>query len=127
MGIWDDPKVIPYHKVIRSGASIVEALRTEVEVNSVEHFSNIDDFALLRLQNPPSKLKQQQMVLRAFEQIGKSYDFGFDVESSERIVCSELLYIIYDQVEFKTSQILSHGKSSSQGGFKLENLFRKTS
>ncbi|MGB0838438.1 MAG: YiiX/YebB-like N1pC/P60 family cysteine hydrolase [Flavobacteriaceae bacterium] len=132
LGIWDDPKVIPYHKVIRSGASIVEALRTEVEVNSVEHFSNIDDYAHLRLQNPPSKLKQQQMVLRAFEQIGKSYDFGFDVESSERIVCSELLYVVYDQVKFNTSQILGRAtisvdqvaeKAGPQGDFKLENLY----
>ena len=132
MGIWDDPKVIPYHEVIRSGATIIEALRTEVEINSVEHFSNIDDYAHLRLKDPPSKLKQKQMVLRAFEQLGKSYDFGFDVESSERIVCSELLYVVYDQVEFNTSQILGRAtisvdqvaeKAGPQGDFKLENLY----
>jgi hypothetical protein len=45
-------------------------------------------------------------LLRAFAQIGKEYDFNFDVESDRRIVCSELAYVVFTDVDWPTSSVL---------------------
>ena len=106
LGLWDDPVIKPYQSQIKSGATIIEALRDNVSINSFEEFSNIDDFALIRLKESPSQTEKKQMILTAFKQLGKAYDFGFDVQSSERIVCSELHYLVYEQIPFDTSKIV---------------------
>src|SRR5512147_909432 len=42
LGIWDNPVVARYHDEIRENRLVVEALRSGVEMNSLEHFLNID-------------------------------------------------------------------------------------
>ena len=44
--------------------------------------------------------------MRAFQQIGKEYDFNFDVETSSKIVCSELPYHVYPDVPWQTEEQL---------------------
>lgn len=105
LGIWDDPIVMKFHKRIKTGKVIVEALRSNVEINSMKHFSDIDDFALLRPKDLTNDEKKK-MITKALRQVGKKYDFGFDVESSKTIVCSELHYRIFINVPFQTSKIL---------------------
>lgn len=104
--VWDHPAVIPHHDKIRAGATIIEALRPGVQINSIEHFSDIDDFAVLRMNENLSYLEVQEHLIRAFKQIGKKYDFAFDVESREEIVCSELQYLTYTNIDFNTSKII---------------------
>jgi hypothetical protein len=48
LGIWDNPVVARYHNEIRQARLIVEALRSGVEMNSLEHFLNIDSIGVLR-------------------------------------------------------------------------------
>lgn len=82
---------------IRAGNSVLEALRPGVQLNSFRHFLNIDDFAVVRLQEDlleDDTLKRY--LLNGFEQIGKQYDFNFDVETLDKIVCSETAYVVYD-------------------------------
>ncbi|MHC4850123.1 MAG: YiiX/YebB-like N1pC/P60 family cysteine hydrolase, partial [Planctomycetota bacterium] len=90
-----------YRAQIRTGHSVLEALRTGVELNTLEHFLNVDDVAILR----PKALSNDEVLeslVRGFRQIGKEYDFNFDVETTGSIVCSELPYHVYPGVRWKT-------------------------
>ncbi len=92
-----------FQQQIRSGHKIIEALRPGVQINSLEHFLDIDDMAVLR----DKKVKQAAMkryLTRAFEQVGKEYDFNFDVETDKKIVCSELAFVAYDDYQWPVAK-----------------------
>ncbi len=103
LGVWDHPLVTKYHEKIKSGHHIIEALRPGVQINSLDHFLNIDDMLVLR--NPSMNDEQRkEYVIRAFEQIGKEYDFNFDVETDSKIVCSEIAYVVFHDIEWPTKK-----------------------
>jgi uncharacterized protein (DUF2344 family) len=106
LGIWHHPIVSRYHDNINRGKVIVEALRSKVAFNTFKNFTNIDDYAQLRLNKEPALAKKREMIIRVFAQIGKKYDFGYDIESSKKIICSELHYITFDEVNFNTNRVL---------------------
>lgn len=90
---------------IAAGHTVVEALRNGVQLNPLQHFMNIDDIAVLR----PKYLNQQakiDAVNLALGNLGKRYDFNFDVNTTETIVCSELIYIVYPQIDFVTKRVM---------------------
>lgn len=92
---------------IRSGHRIVEALRPGVEINTLEHFLNIDDFLVLRDSRPNlSDDYRRKAILQAVAQIGKEYDFNFDVHTHERIVCSEIAYVVFADVKWPLEEAL---------------------
>ncbi len=105
LGIWNDPAVVPYHRRIRSGASVVEALRSGVQMNSMHHFLNVDDLAILRSPVTTREAKAKHILL-ALKQVGKDYDFNFDVETTDKIVCSELVYTAYTDMNWPTEKAL---------------------
>jgi len=76
---------------IRDSKVIDEALRDGVQLNTIEHFLNIDDLAIMHDLNESLEDKKQRIIL-TLRQLGKDYDFKFDVETSIKIVCSELIY-----------------------------------
>jgi hypothetical protein len=105
LGIWDHPKIKPLQARIHVGQSIVEALRPGVTTNTLEHFTDIDCLAILRRTNfTPDQMKEA--IIRAAAQYGKKYDFGFDVETQDTLVCSELMFMAYTDVPFKLEKIL---------------------
>lgn len=111
LGLWDEALVRPYHARIRAGAGIVEALRPGVELNTLEHFLNIDDLLVIR-PRPLSRVETRMALLRAFAQLGKAYDFNFDVESDRRIVCSELAFVVFPDVPWATTKVLGRASIS---------------
>ncbi len=106
LNIWNHPFVKKYHNEIREGKVIVEALRSSVAINTFKNFTNIDDFVHLRLNDEPALEKKREMIIKVFAQIGKKYDFGYNIESNKKIICSELHYLVFDQVKFKTNRVL---------------------
>lgn len=111
LGIWDDPLLIPHHEDIRQGYGVVEALRGGVTMSSLSHFMNIDDVAVLRgKESTPSE--RAKIVLQAMRQLGKDYDFNFDVETTDKIVCSELIYLSYTGYEWPTVRTLGRATIS---------------
>lgn len=105
MGIWNHPVVRPYQANIRAGRGVVEALRAGVKMNTLQHFMNIDDLAMLRARRL-SDAERVEVILQTLRQVGKAYDFNFDVESTDRIVCSELVYHAYGDVRWPTARHL---------------------
>lgn len=111
LGVWDHPLVVRHHEAIRAGAGVVEALRSGVELNPLAGFLNIDDLAVLRARDND---RQQRVgyILNALRQIGKGYDFNFDVETTDRIVCSELVYATYTDIGWPTTKTLGRSTIS---------------
>jgi len=93
--------VQPYQDAIHAGRQVVEALRSGVELNPLTQFLNVDDVAVLRhaSQQPEQKAAA---ILQALRQMGKRYDFNFDVETRDRLGCAELLYHAYGHVDWPT-------------------------
>jgi hypothetical protein len=112
LGIWDHPLVEKRKRDLVKGKLIVEALRNKVQLNTLEHFSDIDDFALLRLREPLSADEQREHILRTLSHLDKRYDFNFDVETGKTIVCSEIHYRVFINVPFKTTRILGRSTIS---------------
>lgn len=94
IALLDHPLMFPHLERLSQGKLVLEALREPgVTMNTLEHFMDIDDLLILRSNHLRSN---GEKVLKALEQFGKPYDFGFDVETESSIVCSELIYIVYD-------------------------------
>ncbi len=45
-------------------------------------------------------------IILALRQVGKAYDFSFDVETTEKIVCSELIYAVFIGLQWPTDKKL---------------------
>jgi len=48
--------------------------------------------------------KREEALTLAFRQVGKEYDFNFDVNTTEKIVCSELAYVCFPQIDWPTEK-----------------------
>jgi uncharacterized protein YycO len=106
LGALNEPFIKQHLDEIKEGKVILEALREGVVLNSVEHFMNIDDVAVLR----PSHLSSDEIrgsLDLALSNYGKKYDFDFNVNTTETIVCSELVYVAYPQIDFMTKKVLT--------------------
>ena len=106
LGIWSHP-VVSRHwdDEIRNGQLVVEALRSGVEMNRLEKFLNIDSIGVLR-QPDLTNEQRRQAILLALRQVGKPYDFNFDVESNRSVYCSKLIYISYDSIDWPVKRSL---------------------
>ncbi len=105
LNLWEHPLIAPHQEAIRNGHHIIEALRPGVQINTLEHFINIDDMLVLR--DESLNLEQQrEFLIRAFAQIGKAYDFNFDVETDNQIVCSEIVYVVFHNIDWPTKKAL---------------------
>ena len=105
LGVWEHPVVRRFHDQIRRGRGVVEALRSGVELNTLKHFLNVDDLAVLRHRTLDDGARAAAVV-QALRQVGKAYDFGFDTQTTDRIVCSELVYHAYGEMRWPTERKL---------------------
>lgn len=105
LAIWDHEVVQRYHEQILQGHAVVEALRSGVHLNKLDQFLNIDDLGVLR----NTTLTEPQLadtIIRALRQVGKAYDFNFDIETTDKIVCSELVYVVHTNITWPTENTL---------------------
>lgn len=120
LGVWDHPVAQAHQEAIRAGSGVVEALRSGVQLNTLEHFLNVDDLAVLRRLNESDARRAERLTL-TLRQVGKPYDFNFDVETTNRIVCSELVYQTFTDITWPTESVL--GRSAISPDHILEKLF----
>ena len=105
LGIWNHPVVQKYHESFKKDHAVVEALRSGVQMSSLSDFLNIDDLAILRNTHLNREEVAERIIL-ALRQVGKEYDFNFDVETTDKIVCSELVYVVYTGIKWPTEKTL---------------------
>lgn len=124
IGMWNHPDIIPYQDDIENGKVILEAVRSGVHLNTLEEFLNIDELTIVRkddvLVNETLLIEQ---VTRGMDQMGKAYDFNFDVSTLDKIVCSELIYIMYGNVHWPTQYRM--GRATITPDDVAEILFQK--
>jgi hypothetical protein len=66
-----------------------------VTFSSLEEAAAADHLAVLRPR--VSQARKDAAIVRAFSHYGKPYDFDFDFFSTDKLVCSELIYRSYDE------------------------------
>jgi len=106
VGLWQHPLVVRYHEQIKAGKLIAESLRTGTTLSSLNNFLNVDDIAIIRSKGPLNKVQLRNTILLTLRQIGKAYDFNFDVETTDKIVCSQLVYLSYSKIDWPTESTL---------------------
>jgi hypothetical protein len=74
---------------------ILEAVPQGVRMTTLEHCIGVADAAAV-LRPRLSESETREAIARAFSHLGKAYDFDFDFFSSDKLVCTELVYRCYD-------------------------------
>ncbi|HSB69834.1 MAG TPA: YiiX/YebB-like N1pC/P60 family cysteine hydrolase [Candidatus Methylomirabilis sp.] len=73
----------------------IEAVSAGVVFSSLEEVASADHLAVLRPR--VSDARKNIAIVRAFSHYGKPYDFDFDFFSTDKVVCTELIYRSYDE------------------------------
>ncbi|MBI3855904.1 MAG: protein tyrosine phosphatase, partial [Planctomycetes bacterium] len=100
LGIADHPEVkrkwAEYSRRAHDGGihTILEAVSEGVIFNTAEESMHADNVAVLRPRLTPQQIGEA--ITRAFSHQGKPYDFEFDFFTSDKLVCTELLYRSYE-------------------------------
>jgi len=91
-------------------ARVIEAISEGVSLTSLEHSAEADSVAVVRPRL--SKVEKARAILMAFKYLGKPYDFEFDFRTDQALVCTELIYKVYEPsqdysgLKLETRQIL---------------------
>ncbi|WP_455243653.1 YiiX/YebB-like N1pC/P60 family cysteine hydrolase [Petrachloros mirabilis] len=104
-----EPHIQQHWRDVSEGKIIAEALRNGTQLNTLEHFLNIDDLAILRRkpgQFPANEVREA--ISLAFSHLGKRYDFNFDTNTWDSIICSELIFNSYIHIPWT----FGHGMAS---------------
>ena len=101
MGMWDHPFIEPFQEEIAKGNVILESVRSGVRLNSLDNFLDVDELAVLRY-NGFSKEPdlRERVYFNGLIQLNKSYDFNFDTFTTEVIICSELVFLSFDFIDW---------------------------
>lgn len=75
--------------------TVIESVSEGVIFNSLTHSMAADYVAVLRPRKL-SALERAAAICKAFGHEGKPYDFQFDFATSDKLVCTELVYQCYD-------------------------------
>jgi len=98
LGLADDAGVRPHlEDMERRGLDIVEAVGDGVTLSTLAHFLEADHAAVLRPRYPDDEARRLA-IRRAYAHLGKAYDFEFDFESDDVLVCSELCWRALDGI-----------------------------
>jgi uncharacterized protein YycO len=84
--------------------TFAESLQKGVVYSNSIDFTKGNSIIVIR---PKRVTKEQSFRMNEIlaAQIGKNYDYNFNVESPDEIFCSELIYLVYEQIEWKTKNI----------------------
>jgi hypothetical protein len=88
-----------------------ESTQKGVVYSNSHNFAEGNTFVILR---PISITKKQntRMLQILNAQIGKNYDFNFNIESPDLIFCTELIFLVYEQIQWKTKRVAGHFTAS---------------
>jgi len=86
---------------------MIETPRSGVRICSTEEFSNGEIYLIVRPVNL-SENQKQKIKTSLNSQMGKKYDFNFDSQSPDRIVCSDLVCLAYDYIDWQSKKRAGH-------------------
>lgn len=95
------PEVAPHWSEVLAHAKeshpqiVLEAVPQGVRVTTLDHCLGVaDSAAVLRPHLPEAQI--HNAIAQAFSHLGKPYDFEFDFFSTDKLVCTELVYRSYE-------------------------------
>jgi len=97
LGLHDDPRVRRWMEEFGRPdtrgheLAVIEAVSEGVIFTSLEHSAG-EAYGVAVLRPIVDPAGRREFIARAFEHVGKPYDFDFDFFSSDRLVCTELIY-----------------------------------
>jgi hypothetical protein len=109
LGVWDHPAVVPFHERIRAGYTSIEAIDAGVRVSTRAMVLDADGAAVFR----PTGLtgaRKRAAAIDFFTEVGKPFDFHFDLASNDRIYCTELIHNFLPELNFPVT--LTYGRPS---------------
>lgn len=112
LGLDTDPRVAPqWANFIKRDAHgdvhvIIESISEGVVFSSLEEsIGGGDSCAVMRPRLAPERIREG--IARAFSHVGKPYDFEFDFFSTDKLVCTELVFRAYDgDIQFPLVEVL---------------------
>ncbi len=112
LGLRDDPRVAPHlDRLIERDHEghervVIEAISEGVVMTSLEEsIGGGDAVCVFRPQLPPDVIAD--CVANAVRHHGKPYDFDFDFFSTDRLVCTEVVYQAYqEELQFEVPEIM---------------------
>lgn len=112
--LWNHPTIVPFQNRIKHGYSILETDRKGTHLKTLKEFFDIDEIAVASIIDFSELTIENKIVLydNALAQLGKEYDFNFDVETSDKLVCSELLYQVFGAIHWPTDNYLKRNTIS---------------
>jgi len=87
----------------QQGVCTFEALKDGVRLRTLESTLAVDGFVVLRPTVSQNGIKQA--IERVIVHEGKRYNFDFDFFRSDRLVCTELTYRAYDEIEHMSIEL----------------------
>lgn len=99
LGVWDHPAVAKFHDRIRAGYTSIEAIDAGVRVSTREMVLDADGAAVFR-PTSLSRARKRQAAVDFFTEVGKPFDFHFDLTSNDRIYCTELIHNFLPELNF---------------------------
>jgi Permuted papain-like amidase enzyme, YaeF/YiiX, C92 family len=94
---WRYPKAYALSLKTQEGGHVprvLEAISEGVVFTTLEHSAAADSMAALRPRL--ERAEKAQALLRAFQYMGRPYDFDFDFQTDSALVCTELVYKAYE-------------------------------
>lgn len=98
---------------------VLEASRSGVRLVSLSEFLDVDSLAVLRV-GPASGGARRRFVERAARELGKEYDFAFDLTDSSRQYCCKLVSRLFP--DLPSADIVGVGASLVPDDFVLPSL-----
>ncbi len=109
IGMWNNPSIIPYHADIEAGRVILDNVRSGVKLNDLEHFLNIDEVLVMRRDHELEDIDRMAFQYKiGLEQVGKKYNYTFDILKLNKLLFTELIYLVYNTDEFPNRKRLGH-------------------
>ncbi len=102
LGIVNHPSVRKHFEAYRKPDKyghyyrVIEAVSDGVVLSTLEHSAHADYVVVLRPR--VTEVERAAAIARAFGHLGKPYDFNFDFDDRERLVCTQLVYLSYEGV-----------------------------
>ena len=112
LGLDRDPRVVAQWRQFAARNAqghehlILEAVPEGVRMTTLEHCIGVADAAAV-LRPRVKEENVREAIARAFSHLGKNYDFDFDFFSSDKLVCTELVFRCYDgAVQFPLVEVM---------------------
>ncbi len=119
--LWNHPSITPFHTQLKEGYCIIETDRKGTHLKTLRNFLNVDEFAIIRITNFENLPIDYKTVIyeNSLAQLGKKYDFNFDLKTTNKLICTELLYYVFGSIHWPNEYYFNRSSISPDNALSL--------